>query len=98
MSRGIHHDSDLNAFNLADDFIEPFRAFVDDIVLSEDIKSPLNSEDKKRIATVLEQEVVVDGLVMNIQYASEAVLESFKRAVLGNDPSLLKLPSFPETR
>ena len=98
VSRGIHHDSDLNAFNLADDFIEPFRAFVDDIVLSEDIRSPLSSKDKKRIATVLEREVVVDGLTMNIQYASEAVLKSFKRAVLDNDPSLLKLPSFPETR
>ncbi len=26
---GIHHDSQLNAFNLADDLIEPYRAIVD---------------------------------------------------------------------
>lgn len=26
---GIHHDSQLNAFNLADDLIEPYRAMVD---------------------------------------------------------------------
>lgn len=26
---GIHHDNQLNAFNLADDLIEPYRAIVD---------------------------------------------------------------------
>ncbi len=26
---GIHHDSQLNAFNLADDLIEPYRAIID---------------------------------------------------------------------
>lgn len=26
---GIHHDSQLNAFNLADDLIEPYRPLVD---------------------------------------------------------------------
>jgi len=26
---GIHHDSQLNAFNLADDLIEPYRPIVD---------------------------------------------------------------------
>ncbi len=26
---GLHHDSQLNAFNLADDLIEPYRAMVD---------------------------------------------------------------------
>lgn len=29
LSKGIHHDSSLNGFNLVDDMIEPFRAFVD---------------------------------------------------------------------
>ena len=26
---GIHHDSQLNAFNLTDDLIEPYRSMVD---------------------------------------------------------------------
>ncbi len=29
LSKGIHHESSLNAFNLVDDMIESFRAFVD---------------------------------------------------------------------
>lgn len=29
LSKGIHHDSSLNGFNLVDEMIEPFRAFVD---------------------------------------------------------------------
>lgn len=35
---GIHHDNQLNAFNLVDDFIEPYRAIVD-IVVHENIGS-----------------------------------------------------------
>ena len=35
---GIHHDSQLNAFNLADDLIEPYRAIVD-LIAHENIGS-----------------------------------------------------------
>lgn len=37
---GIHHDSQLNAFNLADNLIEPYRAMVD-LVVHENIGSNL---------------------------------------------------------
>lgn len=37
-SFGVHHNNQLNAFNLADDFIEPFRAIVD-LVAYENIGS-----------------------------------------------------------
>ena len=37
VSRGIHHHSAENAFNLVDDLIEPFRAAVDLMVVKENI-------------------------------------------------------------
>lgn len=45
---GIHHDHQLNAFNLADDLIEPFRAIVDQVAyanIGESIK--LKKQERK---------------------------------------------------
>ena len=97
VSRGIHHDSGLNAFNLVDDLIEPFRPFVDRLVLSEGIVSPLRPPDKVRLASVLEAPARVGGEETSLQRAAELLLDSFKRAVLEKDPSRLLLPSFMET-
>lgn len=46
VSRGIHHHNNLNAFNLVDDLIEPFRPVVDLMVIKERIISPLMPCDK----------------------------------------------------
>ena len=47
---GIHHDSQLNPFNLADDLIEPYRAMVD-LVAHENIMTAIDImvESLKRI-------------------------------------------------
>ena len=44
---GIHHDSQLNAFNLADDLIEPYRAIVD-VVAHENIGSNVQLSKSER--------------------------------------------------
>ena len=51
---GIHHDSQLNAFNLADDLIEPYRPMVD-LVVHENIGSnlKLTKTERQNIAHVL---------------------------------------------
>ena len=54
----IHHDNQLNAFNLADDLIEPYRAIVD-IVAHNNIGSniQLSKNERREIAHVLQNEV-----------------------------------------
>lgn len=54
---GVFHDNQLNAFNLADDIIEPFRPFVDMLVwnLFRDDKEPdmLTRDDKMELTSIL---------------------------------------------
>jgi len=62
---GIHHISELNQFNLSDDIIEPFRAFVDlevyEIFENEGCeKETLDSELKKRLLGSVDNEVYIE--------------------------------------
>lgn len=91
VSRGIHHCSDLNAFNLVDDLIEPFRPVVDMIACGLPT-GELTSEGKADLAAVFEEKVVVDGAECTVQSAISAVLDGFRRAALADDASLMPLP------
>lgn len=93
VSRGIHHSSSLNAFNLVDDLIEPFRPLVDLLVVSDDVRSPLSSEDKRLLASVFEYEVEVAGKVLGLQAAIECELDTLRSAVLDDDATRLQLPT-----
>lgn len=93
VSRGIHHDSDLNAFNLADDFIEPYRPFID-VMVFENNMTELTTPNKIKLTSVLSTEIQFENKNLLVQSAIEAMLDSFKRAVLQNDSSKLLLPSF----
>lgn len=59
---GLHHRNELNAFNLADDFIEPYRIFMDAKVkkLTEqyDESHTLNTELKASLVNVLHQDAM----------------------------------------
>lgn len=92
VSRGIHHCNDCNAFNLADDFIEPFRPVVDLIVKEKIEGYTLNPFSKQILAGVFEYYVKLDGKLYTVQTAIEEMFESFKRCVLEDDASLLSLP------
>lgn len=93
VSRGIHHSSDLNAFNLVDDLLEPFRPIVDMLVYSCDIEQGLSSENKRRLVRIFECEVNVGGKKHSVQSAIEAEIDSLKRAVKEKDASKLQLPT-----
>ncbi len=58
---GLHHCSELNAFNLADDLLEPFRPLVDRHVLrhfpSDSPERELSREDKGRLVALLHEDV-----------------------------------------
>lgn len=64
---GIHHDNQLNAFNLADDLIEPYRAIVD-IVAQNNIGSniQLSKNERREIAHVLHNACMIDAASFNV--------------------------------
>lgn len=90
---GIHHDNQLNAFNLADDLIEPYRAIVD-LVAHENIGTNvrLSKAERRELAHVLHNACIVDGTKVNVLSAIDMMVESLKRIILENSDEELKLP------
>lgn len=54
---GLGHKSAENPFNLADDFMEPFRFAVERHVKQSDTAAPLSSTTKREVATFVETEI-----------------------------------------
>lgn len=92
-SIGIFHHSQLNNFNLADDFIECFRPLVDLYVLTNiDLtQDELTPENKKEIYKIINCLVFIDGKKFNIQGAIEYMIKSFSTSMNKNE-NLIKLP------
>ena len=90
---GLHHDSQLNSFNLADDLIEPFRAIVDlianDIIGSNTI---LSKTERREITSVLHNACIIDNTKVNVMSAINIMIESLKRIILSETHEELKLP------
>lgn len=93
VSRGIHHHSAENAFNLVDDLIEPFRAAVDLMVVKENILAPLSRMNKVTLTKVTSVLVLLDGREMPIQNAIDIYCESLRRAFELKDSDQLLLPT-----
>lgn len=93
VSRGIHHSNNLNAFNLVDDLIEPFRPVIDLLVVQEELGGELTSDKKRSLASVFEVLVKTAMGEVPVQIAIEEELDTLKAAVKSGDASLLELPS-----
>ena len=93
VSRGLHHHSDLNAFNLVDDLIEPFRALVDLLVVANGLKGDLTHESKCALAGIFEYEMHVGREHLGVQAAIEEAFDTLKTAVLENNAERLRLPA-----
>lgn len=100
-SIGLHHASQTNAFNLADDLIEPFRPFVDAMVftsaISRTASDTMTLNDRRELASLPLQNSRFDGAEFSLLAASEACVTSLMQAVVAEDASLLKLPTLPLT-
>lgn len=92
VSRGIHHHSAENAFNLVDDLIEPFRPIVDLKVVSDNILEPLSTLNKKALTELTSVLVSIDGRRHSVQTAIDIYCESLRRAVELKDADQLLLP------
>ena len=93
VSRGIHHHSAENAFNLVDDLIEPFRAVVDLMVVKENILAPLSRMNKETLTKVTSVLVLLDDKEMPVQTAIDVYCESLRRAIELKDSDQLLLPT-----
>ena len=90
---GIHHDNYLNAFNLADDLIEPWRAMVDLIALRDHGTATVLSRSKrKEIAMVLHHACMVNDTKVSVLSGIDEMVGSFRNRIVTGDASNLKLP------
>ncbi len=92
---GLFHASEQNAFNLADDLIEPFRPLVDLCVknmpsLDHDELQP---QDKVALVNLLNTDVAMPRGKMSVLSAIEQTVESLARIYDGGDAAMLELPS-----
>jgi len=94
---GIHHKSELNQFNLSDDVIEPFRAFVDlevyEIFENEGCeKEQLDSEIKKRLLGIVDNEAYINKqkftLINAIDKYCDSIYNCYK---LNTDEKLIEV-------
>ena len=93
-SLGIHHISETNPFNLADDFMEPLRPLVDYWVdvNRETLIDELTSRHKKSLAILLDQKVIFDHKKTSLRYAIEKYIASLSTAIEANDYDRLLIP------
>ena len=99
---GIHHCSELNAFNLADDLIEPFRPFVDAHVSLNGIGRDVGSKEKylrltERASLVqsLQLACVVEGERHTLSHAIHLTVKSLSTATTQATANKLILPVVP---
>ena len=98
-SQGIFHRSELNSFNLADDLIEPYRAAVDEYILSHvapfhvgENDANLTSKDRREIIDVLNYDVSINDKKYSIKHAIERTVESFVQCIDQDSSDYLVLP------
>lgn len=95
---GLHHHSQLNAFNLADDFIEPLRPVVDLWVRAHPIASgELSSADKAALVQILYTDVTMFNGTMNVMSAIDQMVQAFGRFCAQGDLTQLTWPILKPT-
>ncbi|MCB1550525.1 MAG: type II CRISPR-associated endonuclease Cas1 [Alphaproteobacteria bacterium] len=97
---GIHHDNELNAFNLTDDMMEVFRPLADRRIFimqkegqfSED--GNLSKENRAHLAALANELCVIDGDKHNVMNAADKMAAGLVTAIEGKSAALIPLPEF----
>lgn len=92
---GIHHISETNEFNLADDFMEPLRPIVDEWVINnmEFIEEGLSKDVKKELVDLVNAEITFDNKTTKVRYAIDKMISSFVSLIETSDCNKLILPA-----
>ena len=98
---GIHHHNQYNAFALADDIMEPYRPFVDDVVLNQPNVFPLDApeltrEMKAALLSVLAVDVMIGSMKRPLLNALSCTTASLVRCFLKEEKEIA-YPSFPKS-
>jgi len=86
---GIFHDNQFNPFNLASDFMEPFRVLVDRKVVELDVKE-FNHEVKMELVNILNGRVIIDGTLQFVDNAIRIYCKSLFDALQHDAASEIK--------
>lgn len=94
---GLKHDGAANAFNLADDLVEPFRPFIDVLAFrtfyeAKDKNGGLTLEDRRAMAGALLLNGKVGEGKVSLLVAAEMAAASLSRALEFEKPAFLELP------
>ena len=76
---GIHHNSKINNFNLAYDFLEPYRCLVDKYVYdnAEKLTYPLSFSTRKDLINLLNKEVIHQNKKFTVEYSIGLIIKSY---------------------
>lgn len=93
-SLGIHHKSQLNQFNLADDIIEPYRPIIDNFVYQNyvDWGEEFFTPQKAELQLLLNCAIEIDGNRHSVANAIELTIQSIIFS-FENEEIALKLPN-----
>ena len=90
---GIHHKSELNNFNLADDFIEPFRPIVDLwTVQNINLKNEELDGKIRQLVDLLNYDVIIDGKRQCVLNAINVMISSFTTSIQEKNYEKLLVP------
>lgn len=95
-SLGLFHRSMANAFNLADDLIEPYRPFVDlaaaRLIGERASSEALSLDDRRALALLFEKPVLFEGAEMTLFATFALCVQSLRRAIETKEPGMLQFP------
>lgn len=90
---GVHHESELNSFNLADDLIEPFRPVVDLWVATNYLKAEeFTSQMRQDLVSLLHYDIKIEGKRQTVLRAIDIAASQLAAAYLEKQPAKLVLP------
>ncbi|ATD64699.1 type II CRISPR-associated endonuclease Cas1 [Neisseria weixii] len=93
---GLFHKSELNPFNLADDFIEPLRPLADLMVIQLKergrLREQLNTMAKQQLISVLHHQMMIEQQSFSTLAAIDKMISSFQTALSQKNARFLKLP------
>ena len=87
---GIFHDNMFNQFNLASDFMEPFRVLIDWKVKQMNLEE-FDHDEKLQLVDVLNQEVQIDGRKQYVNNTIKIYCRSVLDALNEDDSSLIQV-------
>lgn len=95
---GIHHISETNPFNLADDLMEPLRPLADIWVWqnNEDLVDTLTKNNKIGLANIINGDIACGNKIMKVHNAVDKYIASLTTAIDNADVNKLIIPVIGE--